>query len=78
MTKQIIEHFTIRSVSAASAWRCGACQASASRAEALRRRDGSAWGWRTVDDPMTKQIIEHFTIRSVSDGTAWGWGPTRN
>jgi len=26
---------------------------------------------------MTKQIIEHFRIRSVSDGSAWGWGPTR-
>jgi hypothetical protein len=26
---------------------------------------------------MTKQIIEDFKIRSVSDGGAWGWGPTR-
>ncbi len=38
-------HFKIRSVSAASAWRCVECQASASLAEAMRRRDGSAWGW---------------------------------
>jgi hypothetical protein len=22
---------------------------------------------------MTKQISEHFKIRSMSDGSAWGW-----
>ena len=45
MTEQIVNGITIRSVSAASAWRCSGCQASASLAEAKRRRDGSAWGW---------------------------------
>ena len=44
MTEPTSEHFTIRS-GAASAQRAPKFWASASLAEAKRRRDGSAWGW---------------------------------
>jgi len=41
----MIDHFKIRSVSAAFAWHAEADQATASLAVAMRRRDGNAWGW---------------------------------
>ena len=30
-----------------------------------------------IEIGLTKQVVDHFKIRSVSDGSAWGWGPTR-
>ncbi len=44
VTEQIVDHFKIRS-GAASAQVVYCRWASASLAEAKRRRDGSAWGW---------------------------------
>jgi hypothetical protein len=45
--KQLDERIEIPS-GAASAWRATGCQASASLAEAKRRRDGTrmGWGWQ--------------------------------
>jgi CHRD domain len=41
-----------------------------------RRRAGN--GEEKQTRGTTKQMIEAFKIRSVSDGSAWGWGPTRS
>jgi hypothetical protein len=76
-TEPIADRIKIPNVSAAFAWRCNVCQASASLAEAMRRRDGCAWGWRRSQS-MTKQIGERIKIRSVSDDSAWGVGPHAN